>query len=93
VGRRYPLHPLVVDQRVTGQAPPPGITVLGPIDMVRNKDHWAMKFLGTMVSPPPPEWPATEAYFDIYLFPEECEFVTDYIAMNAYVWGYLAARN
>ena len=93
LGHKSPLHPLVVDQRMTGQAPPPGITVYGPMDLSRRKHHWALNILRPLCTPPAQEWPTTEAYFDMYLFPEVCEFtVMQSLGPNAYAWGYLAAR-
>ena len=93
VGASGPRHPLVVDARITGQAPPPGITVLGPLNLALNKDDWQVKLVAPYCYPPPLEWPTTEAYFDVFWFPMICEFtVHQTLGPNIYAWGYLAAR-
>ncbi|MBE3123996.1 MAG: glycoside hydrolase family 9 protein, partial [Planctomycetes bacterium] len=93
VGRRSPEHPLVVDQRVTAQPPPPGITVYGPVDVTKARDNFAVKLIAPHTSPPPWEWPVTESWFDVYMHPIVCEYtVHESLGPNAYVWGYLAAR-
>ena len=52
-----------------------------------------LKPLRATFQPPPEQWPTTEAYFDLYLYPEVNEFtVNSTMGPNAYVWGYLAAR-
>jgi len=93
LGHESPKNPLVVDSRTRGLAPPPGITVFGPTDVVRNREHWAMKLMARATWPDPKDWPTTEAYFDVYLFPQVCEF-TVHTTMTgvAYAWGYLSAR-
>jgi endoglucanase len=92
VGHDFPKHPLLIDQRVTGQAVPPGITVFGPMDMEQGGDHWMVKLFAPVTHPAPATWPSIEAYYDVFLFPETNEYVVGTIASNAYVWGYLAAR-
>jgi endoglucanase len=63
------------------------------MDLATMGDHWAVKMLAPFCSPPLQEWPTTEGYLDVYLFPEECEFtVMQNLGPNAYVWGYLAGR-
>ncbi|MGO8672687.1 MAG: hypothetical protein ACLQVD_15130 [Capsulimonadaceae bacterium] len=49
-------------------------------------------FLGKICKPSAYEWPITEAYFDIFLYPVTTEFTVDNWASNIYTWGYLAAR-
>ncbi len=93
VGQAWPLGALVVDARVSHQPPPPGITLYGPCDTTGTEGHWLLKRLRSCFQPPPEQWPTTEAYFDLYLYPQVCEFtVNGTIGPNAYVWGYLAAR-
>lgn len=93
VGLQWPQNPLVVDARVSHQPPPPGITVFGPRDTRNTANQFLLKPLRSTFRPPPEEWPTTEAYFDIYLYPETNEFtVNGTMGPNAYVWGYLAAR-
>jgi endoglucanase len=95
LGQRSPQHPLLIDQRVLGRTPPPGITVYGPIDSVEYADLWSTKWLKDTkaVYPPIGDWPTTESYFDLLLVPATAEFtVMQTIAPSAYTWGYLAAR-
>lgn len=93
LGQRSPRHPLIVDQRVMGTTPPPGITVYGPYDPVTNSDFWAIDLFKDVLFPAPIDWPTVESYFDIYLFPMATEFtVMQTIAPSAYLWGYLAAN-
>ncbi|MEL7143955.1 MAG: glycoside hydrolase family 9 protein, partial [Cyanobacteria bacterium J06573_11] len=92
VGDRSPQHPLVVDHRITGQAPPPGITVFGPADYTFYKDYWIIEAIRDSTFPTPERWPSVENYFDIYSYPMGAEFTVDHMVDTAYVWGYLAAR-
>ena len=95
LGRAFPIHPLNVDALVSGQTPPPGLTILGPCDleMARNGAGWAQKFVEPHVSPKVEDWPALEHFFDVLWHPLMCEYtVQEPMAANAYVWGYLAAR-
>jgi endoglucanase len=85
-------HPLHVDSRVTRQAPPPGITVLGPCDIEVYGD-WAVDVISPAVHPVMEEWPIIETYWDVYLDPVVTEFTIHLpLAETTYVWGYLAAR-
>ena len=92
IGDRTPKNPLVIDQRVTGQAPPPGITIYGPADFSYYSDYWALDLIADQTFPSPWEWPTVENYFDIYSYPIGSEFTVDYMLSSAYTWGYLAAR-
>lgn len=93
LGHLSPRHPLHIDSRLTHQAPPPGLTVGGPIDVESHKDYWAQKIVALYCYPPVREWPTLEAYWDVFWYPPMCEFtVHDPMAGNAYVWGYLAGR-
>jgi endoglucanase len=95
LGQRSPQHPLLIDQRVLGRTPPPGITVYGPIDSVEYVDLWSTKWIQgeTGIYPPIGDWPTTESYFDLLLSPATAEFtVMQTIAPSTYTWGYLAAR-
>ena len=95
LGHRSPQHPLIIDQRIMGTPPPPGITVYGPLDLTQFKDYWTAKYLLKDITFPNPwAWPTAEAYFDIYRFPAVTEFtIHQTMAPTAYAWGYLAARN
>ena len=93
LGHAFPRDPLWLDSRVQGKPPPPGLTVYGPFDMLRNKDYWTFKVLAPALYPEAAQWPTTEAWFDVYLFPSVTEFtVMQTLGPNTYTWGYLAAR-
>ncbi|MCU0549060.1 MAG: glycoside hydrolase family 9 protein, partial [Leptolyngbya sp. Prado105] len=93
LGYRTPKNPLIIDQRVRGVEPPPGITVYGPYDPVFYSKTWTIELFKDVLFPAPMDWPATESYFDIFLFPMATEFtVMQSISPTAYLWGYLAAN-
>ena len=90
-------HPLHLDSRRTGQPAPIGITPYGNIDFSQWNDNfttWPITYyLNAICTPKPFDWPTTEAFFDIFLYPAQTEFTVDMWTPNVYVWGYLAARN
>ena len=93
IGSRSPKNPFLLDQRVQGIAPPPGITVYGPYDPVFYGKTWTIDLFKDVMFPAPIDWPATESYFDIFLFPMATEYtVMQSISPTAYLWGYLAAN-
>ena len=95
VGQKFPQHPLQIDHRITHQPAPPGLTVGGPLDNSQKglRDPFIGPFAGAAIFPPVQEWPALEAYWDVFWDPLVCEYtVHKPMAGNAYVWGYLAAR-
>jgi endoglucanase len=95
VGQRWPQNPLHVDSRISGQDPPPGLTVFGPVDYSVARDGLSpwLDIITGAVYPPIGGWPGLESYWDVYWYPAECEYtVQDPMARNAFVWGYLAAR-
>jgi len=94
VGHKSPRHALHVDSRFTGQLPPPGLTVLGPVDVEWSRadapDH---QTAGKFCYPAVKTWPVMESYWDVFWYPLMSEFtIHQTIAPNAFVWGYLAAR-
>ncbi|MGC8640107.1 MAG: glycoside hydrolase family 9 protein [Isosphaeraceae bacterium] len=94
MGQKSPRHPLEIDHRITRQAPPPGLTVGGPMDntMAELKGPFIGPFAGASIFPPKEKWPALEAYWDVFWDPMLCEYTVQRpMAGNAYVWGYLAA--
>lgn len=92
IGHDWPRHPLIVDARVLGSPPPPGITIFGPTDMVRTADYFGFKLIKKFLFPPAEDWPTLEAFFDTYLSPKTCEFtIHETLGPNIYAWGYLAA--
>jgi len=93
LGHESPQHPLHIDSRLTHQAPPPGLTVGGPIDVARDKNNWAQKIVAKYCFPEVQRWPTLEAYWDVFWYPPMCEFtIHSPMAQNAYAWGYLAGR-
>jgi endoglucanase len=93
LGLRSPKHPLVLDQRLSNQAPPPGITVYGPFDTQFYGDFWTIKEFRESLYPKIESWPSVETHFDIFLMPITTEFtIMETMGPTTYVWGYLAAR-
>ena len=99
LGHRNPQMPLISDMRATGQEPPPGITVYGPMDVQNPNGHAArwetpIKKFASEMTPTPWQWPTSEAYFDSYYYVPVTEFtVHQSIGPTAYTWGYLAASD
>ncbi|MDA1044442.1 MAG: glycoside hydrolase family 9 protein [Verrucomicrobia bacterium] len=92
VGHRWPANPLCIDARVSGLNAPTGITVYGPLDAAQFGNNWAFDSIRKYLYPDLGFWPLMESYFDVFMFPAMCEFaVHETIALNAYVWGYLAS--
>jgi endoglucanase len=90
LGHRWPHNPLHLDSRHTGQLPPEGITVFGPIDPT-SSDTFMRSIIRPNCFPPPEKWPIMEAYWDVFWYPIMCEFTVQRpMAQNAYIWGYLA---
>jgi endoglucanase len=93
LGLRSPKHPLVFDQRLSNQDPPPGITVYGPFDKEFYGDFWTIKEFKESLHPNIESWPSVETHFDVFLMPITTEFtMMETIGPTTYTWGYLAAR-
>jgi endoglucanase len=96
LGYESPRHLLHEDSRHFGQPVPMGLTVYGPVDPVQVKDTgdgWALKRLDKECTPSVYQWPALEAYFDVYQWATADEYtVYETLGPTSYVWGYLAAR-
>lgn len=97
LGQNPPVHPLKRDARLTGQAAPEGLTVNGNCDFIEWKYNnfltWPIRnFLSKSCTPSAWDWPVPEAFFDIYAYPAQDEFVVERWWRNVLVWGYLAAR-
>ncbi|MBN2327783.1 MAG: glycoside hydrolase family 9 protein [Candidatus Omnitrophica bacterium] len=93
LGHRWPQNPLHLDSRQTGQMPPEGLTIFGPVNPKERTDYFGQKIAQPFLYPPAEEWPIMESYWDIFWNPIMCEFTVHRpMAANAYVWGYLAAR-
>ena len=96
IGHKSPLHPMHIDSRVTNQLPPPGITVLGPLNpgITGGYETYEHKTAARFCYPDIKKWPVIENYLDVYWYAIMCEYTLDmHIVPNAYTWGYLAARN
>jgi endoglucanase len=95
LGHDWPRHLLHEDSRHYGQPVPAGITIYGPLDPVQMKEDgngWGLKRLDKECTPSVYQWPATEAYFDVYQWAAENEYtVYETMGPTSYVWGYLAA--
>ena len=96
-GTDWPHNPLKVDARLAGQVTPVGQTVYGPCDYLHWRDNfhvWPMNQLLSGVNVPGPyEWPVPEAFYDIWIYVAQDEYTVEGLGQNAYVWGYLAARD
>jgi endoglucanase len=96
VGSRWPEHVLNVDARISGQQTPPGLTVFGPMDYKLQQEpsnQWFLQMVQPYIFPAVKDWPAIESYWDVFWFPAMCEYtIQQPMAVNAYVWGYLAGR-
>lgn len=97
VGTDYPRNPLKVDALWTGQKTPIGQTVFANCDFLHWKDSfhtWPMNlYLDKICQPNGYSWPIPEAFFDVFLYVAQDEYVVEGFGANAYAWGYLAARS
>ncbi len=89
--------PFKIDYRLTGQAPPEGLTVYGNCDYLNWPDNsfftWPIKWHVSRVAIPDAyAWPIPEALFETFLYPAQLEYTVDAWAPNILTWGYLAAR-
>lgn len=95
VGHAYPLNPLHIDSRVTGQPAPKGITIYGISDPAGNFgfNNWVHEWhLGDML-PSSRTWPAAEWHIDLFRWPAMSEYtIHQTFRPTAYYWGFLAAR-
>ncbi|MFW5864175.1 MAG: glycoside hydrolase family 9 protein [bacterium] len=93
VGQNWPKHPLHVDTRYSPQGPPKGLTVFGPTDLVQYMKPYQRSFFPKHMYPTIEEWPPLESFLDVDHYPAICEYtVQRTIGPNAYIWGFLAAR-
>ncbi len=96
VGRKFPLEPLHIDSRMSGQPAPAGITVYGPSDPSEPFafDAWMHKwFLSEQMTPDSRAWPFYESYVDAGRWPAMNEYtVHQTMGPTSYTWGFLAAR-
>jgi len=92
LGVRNPRRVLHADSFATGQAPPEGITVLGPLETRRWGDFYSSKLVKPFLYPELEQWPSIEAHWEMTWFPAMNEYVVQGpMIKTAYTWGYLAA--
>jgi len=93
VGERNPRRVLHEDSYVTGQAPPPGITILGPLNPIKWRNLHSTKLVAPYVYPKIEDWPSIEAHWEMNWFSAINEYVVHGpMIETAYAWGYLAAQ-
>jgi len=94
IGHKSPQNVMHIDSRVTNQLPPPGITVLGPLDpnTFGQSETYVHKTAKQYCYPDLKKWPIIENYLDIYWYAAMCEYTIQNAIPNAYTWGYLAQR-
>jgi endoglucanase len=84
------------DTKHTGQPAPLGITVFGPCELPYSDARPGgdlEKRLNGSTSPVISNWPSAEAYFDVFWFVSQNEYVIDRpLGQTAFIWGYLASR-
>ncbi|MBV5342231.1 glycoside hydrolase family 9 protein, partial [bacterium] len=92
VGSRWPQHPLHEDAYNTNQPVYEGITVGGPIDPTTSRHGNSVRILPKLY-PAGKTWPATESYYDVFMYPPMNEYTVHQIMQStSFVWGYLAGR-
>ncbi len=93
LGTRSIQNPFVVDQRISGQKAPPGITVYGPMDAQLDPDYWLFGELRKLVGIEAQATPLVENFYDVHISALTNEFtIHESIAPTMYTWGFLAAR-
>jgi endoglucanase len=93
IGTRSIQNPFVIDQRISGQKAPPGITVYGPMDAQLSPDYWLFGELRKLVGIEAQATPLVENFYDLHLSALTNEFtIHESIAPTMYTWGFLAAR-
>ncbi len=84
------------DTKHTGRPAPLGITVFGPCEIPSSDARAGSeleKRLNTTCAPGVANWPSAEAYFDVFWFVSQNEYVIDRpLGQTGYIWGYLASR-
>jgi endoglucanase len=95
VGQQYPLKPLHIDSRITGQPAPKGITIYGPMDPDGGFgfNNWVHQWYLQEMTPNSRTWPAAEWHADLPNWPAMSEYtIHQTMGHTAYYWGFLAAR-
>ncbi len=93
VGTISVLHPNHPDARISQQPTPPGITVLGPLDLslIGDAKDELIQSYGNYCYPDIRQWPALETYLDVFWYPLMTEFSIETMATQVYTFGFLAA--
>lgn len=86
-------HPCYPDALFSGQEAPPGITVLGPLDLSFNNGAKSkvVNSYRAFCYPEIDKWPVMETFLDIFWLPLMSEFSVETMAVQVYTWGFLAA--
>lgn len=95
IGHRWPQHPLHLDSRLSGQPPPAGITIYGPMDPAADFpfNAWVHEHHLAAMTPFSRTWPAAEWHVDLFRWPAMSEYtIHQTFRPTAYYWGYLASR-
>lgn len=96
LGENFVQNPLHEDTKHTGRPAPLGITVFGPCELPFSDARPGGELetrLNTTCIPLISNWPASEAYFDVFWFVAQNEYVIDRpLGQTGYIWGYLASR-
>jgi endoglucanase len=96
VGHVYPNSPLHLDSRNSRQKPPTGLVITGQSDPSESWgfNDWVHTWkLGNNTVPGSRDWPASQAYVDLAVWPSMNELMLmQTMGRNSYWWGYLAGR-
>lgn len=93
LGLRQPANPLLINDRILGEKPTPGITLYGPNDIEALGQFFLLDDTADLIFPQIQDWPTLESYLDLYLFVPGSEFtIHQTMTPTSYALGYLAAR-
>ena len=93
LGLRNPENPLIINDRVLGEEPIPGITLYGPNDLESFGSFFLLDQTADFTFPNIYDWPTLESYLDLYLFVPGSELtIHQSMVPTNYALGYLAAR-
>ena len=93
LGLRNPENPLIINDRVLGEKPVPGITLYGPNELETLGNFFILDQTADFTFPNIYDWPTLESYLDLYLFVPGSEFTLHQsMVPTNYALGYLAGR-
>ncbi len=96
LGDNHVRNALHEDSKHTGQPSPQGITVFGPCELAFSNAGPGSDLeqrLNSACSPEASAWPTSEAFFDVFWYVQQNEYVINSpLGPAAYIWGYLASR-